>query len=338
MESAATEPFAEWFTGEFLPFGDLVSDVWLWSTLPREKPADYSCSVETYTVMRALLMVGTVVDAIPDVAILLGLLAGLVVAVVGKARAMITPTEQRETPPISVRNVVKNVPGLTRQVYVFSDGKSITNFLINRVGQKETTWDNTMELVAWHTLVVCNAPFLWAQRRCFRFQANPQFNGYLTIILVQMVAGGMTEASSIFVAVMGGGTVSIISAWFGLYSLVMTTMLAVYRGNLVRKFGPNATVTSPAAARYGCCRAVEGLSETLCCLIPAAVFGLGAFMVIMGITFFSTAGASSTEAWMLVVPGSVIAVLGWVSGQLLIRHYHSTSQAGMIIREEEPGV
>lgn len=222
--------------------------------------------------------------------------------------------------------------------YVFSDGKSITNFLINRIGQKETTWDNTMELVAWHTLVFCNTPFLWAQRRCFRFQVNRQFNGYLTIILVQMVAGGMTEASSIFVAVMGGGTVSIVSAWFGLYSLVMTTMLAVYRGNLVRKFGPNATVTSPAAARYGCCRALEGLSETLCCLIPAAVFGLGAFMVIMGITFFSTAGASSTEAWMLVVPGSVIAVLGWVSGQLLIRHYHSTSQAGMIIREEEPGV
>lgn len=50
MESAATEPFAEWFTGEFLPFGDLVSDVWLWSTLPREKPEDYSCSAETYTV------------------------------------------------------------------------------------------------------------------------------------------------------------------------------------------------------------------------------------------------------------------------------------------------
>ncbi|CBJ26342.1 expressed unknown protein [Ectocarpus siliculosus] len=336
MESAATEPFAEWFTGEFLPFGDLVSDVWLWSTLPREKPEDYSCSAETYTVMRALLMVGTVVDAIPDVAILLGLLAGLVVAVVGKARAVITPTEQRRTPPISVRNVVKNVPGLAR--YVFSDGKSITNFLINRVGHKETTWDNTMELVAWHTLVFCHAPFLSVQRRCFRYQVNSQFNGYLTIILVQLIAGGLTEASSIFFAVMGGGTVSIVSAWFGLYSLVMTTMLAVYRGNLVRKFGPNATVTSPAAARNGCWRALEGVSDALCGLIPAAVFGLGAFMVIMGITFFSTVGASSTEAWMLVVPGSVVALLGWVSSQLLIRHYHSTSQDGMIIREQEPGV
>lgn len=66
--------------------------------------------------MRVLLMVGTVVDAIPDVSILLGLLAGLVVAVVGKVRAMTTPTEQRQTQPISVRNVVKNVPGLARQV------------------------------------------------------------------------------------------------------------------------------------------------------------------------------------------------------------------------------
>ncbi|CAM9535682.1 unnamed protein product [Ectocarpus sp. 12 AP-2014] len=338
MESAATEPFAEWFTGEFLPFGDLVSDVWLWSTLPREKPEDYSCSAETYTVMRALLMVGTIIDAIPDVAVLLGLLVGLLVAVVGKARAVITPTEQRRTPPISVRNVVKNVPGLARRVYVFSDGKSIANFLINRVGHKEATWDNTMELVAWHTLVFCHAPFLSVQRQCFRSQVNPQFKGYLTIILVQLIAGGLTEASSIFFAVMGGGTVSIVSAWFGMYSLVMTTMLAVYRGNLVRKFGPNATVASPAAARNGCCRVLEGVSDALCGLIPAAVFGLGAFMIIMGITFFSTVGASSTEAWMLVVPGSVVALLGWVSSQLLIRHYHSTSQDGMIIREQEPGV
>lgn len=78
---------------------------------------DFDTSVVTLSqVMRALLMVGTVVDAIPDVAILLGLLAGLVVAVVGKARAVITPTEQRRTPPISVRNVMKNVPGLARRV------------------------------------------------------------------------------------------------------------------------------------------------------------------------------------------------------------------------------
>lgn len=222
--------------------------------------------------------------------------------------------------------------------YVFSDGKSITNFLINRVGHKETTWDNTMELVAWYTLVFCHAPFLSVQKRCFRHQANTQFNGYLTIILVQLIAGGLTEASSIFFAVMGGGTVSIVSAWFGLYSLVMTTMLAVYRGNLVRKYGPNATVASPAAARNGCGRALEGVSDALCGLIPAAVFGLGAFMIIMSITFFSTVGASSTEAWMLVVPGSVVALLGWVSSQLLIRHYHSTSQDGMIIRAQEPGV
>lgn len=52
MNRASTEPLSEWLTGELLPFGDLVSDIWLLSVLPQDKPDDYSCSEFSYKVKR----------------------------------------------------------------------------------------------------------------------------------------------------------------------------------------------------------------------------------------------------------------------------------------------
>lgn len=220
---------------------------------------------------------------------------------------------------------------------MFSDGKSITNFLINRVGrQNEWTWDNAMELVAWHTLVGMHSPFLVvfsSSRRCVE---NPLFDMYLTIVFVQLVAGTLTEIGSIFFAIMGGETISIVSAWFGLYSLIMSTILAWYRGNLVKKFGPDASVASPGVL-YGSCRTFEPLFETLCYLIPAALFGTGAAMVLFAGRFFSTAGSTSSEAWVLIVPGALLAWYGFLSGVFVVRHYNQTSHAGRIYPNDSQG-
>lgn len=213
---------------------------------------------------------------------------------------------------------------------MFSDGKAITNFLVNRMGQQtEWAWNNAMELVAWHTLVGVHSPFLFVLSSCCQFFDDRRFNMYVAIIFVQLIAGALTEISSIFFALMGGGTVSIVSAWFGLYSLIMSTILAVYRGNLVRKFGADASVASPGV-QYGSCRHFEPLFETLCNLIPAALFGTGAAMVLFAGRYFSTEGTASSEAWVLILPGSLLACYGFISGVLLVRHYNQTSHLGRI--------
>ncbi len=221
--------------------------------------------------------------------------------------------------------------------YMFSDGKSITNFLVNRMGrQGEWAWDNAMELVAWHTLVGMHSPVLVALSSCRRCDENQMFDMYLTIVVVQLVAGMLTEIASIFFAIMGGETVSIVSAWFGLYSLIMSTILAWYRGNLVRKYGPDASVASPGV-KYGSCRSFEPLFETLCNLIPAALFGTGTAMVLFAGRFFSTAGTASSEAWVLIVPGALLAWYGFLSGVFLVRHYNQTSHAGRIYPNDSLG-
>lgn len=44
------DAFLPWVVGEIVPFGDLVTNVWLWSILPTTRPAEYGCSDDTYTV------------------------------------------------------------------------------------------------------------------------------------------------------------------------------------------------------------------------------------------------------------------------------------------------
>lgn len=68
--------FAQWLFGEFIPFGDLVSDVALVLTLPI---ADDTADASLDRFMRWLLWVGTLLSSVPEIALFVGIATGLVV-------------------------------------------------------------------------------------------------------------------------------------------------------------------------------------------------------------------------------------------------------------------
>ena len=68
--------FVQWLFGEFIPFGDLVSDVALVLTLPSADDAD-DASLDRF--MRWLLWVGTLLSSVPEIALFVGIATGLVV-------------------------------------------------------------------------------------------------------------------------------------------------------------------------------------------------------------------------------------------------------------------
>lgn len=76
------EELVSWFVGDFFPVGDLISDVWLLTSLPAQRPLGMDCSEETYRLMRGLLGIGTAIDAIPEMALLFAILAGVAVFLV----------------------------------------------------------------------------------------------------------------------------------------------------------------------------------------------------------------------------------------------------------------
>lgn len=73
----------QWVFGEFIPFGDLVSDVALVATLPHRDEVENSSLEELslYRTMRWLLWVGTVVSLIPEIALFIGICTGMVIAI-----------------------------------------------------------------------------------------------------------------------------------------------------------------------------------------------------------------------------------------------------------------
>ena len=78
--------FVQWFFGEFIPFGDLVSDVALVLTLPRKDAINASQSDGLYRFMRWLLWVGTIISSIPEIALFIGICVGILVsAILGPA-------------------------------------------------------------------------------------------------------------------------------------------------------------------------------------------------------------------------------------------------------------
>lgn len=50
FRGCALNNFLPWLVGDIIPFGDLVTDIWLLSTLPLAKPDDYGCSTLAYEV------------------------------------------------------------------------------------------------------------------------------------------------------------------------------------------------------------------------------------------------------------------------------------------------
>eukprot|EP00903_Cladosiphon_okamuranus_P010605 g10029.t1 len=296
--------FAEWFIGDFLPFGDLVSDIWLWSTLPQDKPDSYNCSETAYKVMRKLLVAGTIVDGIPEFVVVLALLAGLIVGGVSLCKP-----EQRKI----ARSIVSRFPGFAR--YAFADGKATADFLINRTRRRSSTWFNTMELVGWYALVSLHIPVLLPF--CSVSPASRKYQ-YVIIVAVQLVAGALTEAASVFFAIMGGETVSIFSAWFGFYSLVMSTTVAVWRGENADdaelpthdENGSEARRADEDDIDLTGCGVWKDIIFFVAALIPVVLFGGGVGMVMWGVSFFASVGAGSFEAWLLVLPGGLLAVCG----------------------------
>jgi len=70
--------FFQWVFGEFIPWGDLVSDMALLATLPGRDAAGNS---SLYHLMHWLLWMGTVISSIPEIALVVGICAGMVIAI-----------------------------------------------------------------------------------------------------------------------------------------------------------------------------------------------------------------------------------------------------------------
>lgn len=75
--------FLQWVFGEFIPFGDSVSDVALVVTLPGRDEVQDSLlgELSLYRVMRWLLWVGTIIGLIPEIALFVGICTGMVIGV-----------------------------------------------------------------------------------------------------------------------------------------------------------------------------------------------------------------------------------------------------------------
>lgn len=84
-----TSEFLQWIFNEFIPFGDLVSDVALIVSLRSRDDAEtffLPDEITLYVVMRWLLWAGTLVSAIPQISLFFGIISGFViVATLGPA-------------------------------------------------------------------------------------------------------------------------------------------------------------------------------------------------------------------------------------------------------------
>lgn len=76
--------------------------------------------------------------------------------------------------------------------------------------------------IAWVCLVVPHLPFLWLM--CV--PGSP----YYKVVAVQAIAGAATEIASIYFSVVSGQTAAIVSAGIGMFSLFISTIVAVQRG------------------------------------------------------------------------------------------------------------
>lgn len=167
-----------------------------------------------------------------------------------------------------------------------------------------------MELVGWYALVFLHLPVLLPL--CSVSPASRKYQ-YVIIVAAQLVAGALTEAASVYFAIMGGEKISIFSAWFGFYSLVMSTTVAVWRGENADDTDPPSHDDNDSEAEdidMTGCGVWKDILFSLAAMIPVVLFGGGVGMVMWGVSFFASIGAESFEAWLLVLPGSLLVVCG----------------------------
>eukprot|EP00903_Cladosiphon_okamuranus_P006196 g6093.t1 len=237
----------EWIFGEFIPFGDLVSDVALLVTLPRRGEGDNPLLEDSslYRSMRWLLWVGTVISLIPEIALLVGICTGAVVVIFLGPATWSTGGIGRGV----LSAVLDQMRIFVR--YGLSESKTITRFVLYFTKDVPLKWDSAPALgVYWAftPLFIISYPFmkLWGlvkrQDRVRvehvpkkRRQQAAEDSGstelwYAPLMFVQIGGGIMTEAASIFLAYSRRDIVSIVSAVFGLYYLTVSFLVSVLKG------------------------------------------------------------------------------------------------------------
>lgn len=182
------------------------------------------------------------------------------------------------------------------------DGKATAGFLMAQTeseGMNDFTWDKVMLLVGWNVLVV--TLMLPLKVLC----CNPSKKGlYRAMLWLQLIGGGLTEAASIFVAILGGDLVPTISSWFGLYSIWIGMAHALAK---LKKFRQPRVVES-SDLTMSCSVVMHEALGFLVNLYPAILFGGGVALAMWGVSFFLSIGVASYQAWLLVVFGLWLAI------------------------------
>eukprot|EP00903_Cladosiphon_okamuranus_P013216 g12327.t1 len=201
--------FLQWMFNEFIPFGDLASDVALIVSLRSKDDVEsffLPDKITSFVVMRWLLWVGTLVSAIPLISLIFGIFSGFVIG------ATLGPASQSAGDNNKGKKVlwanISQMGFLTR--YILSDGKTISRFVLYLTKDVTWEWENAVTLVVRSSfflpLCVVTYPFVC----CGKFSRNPADDPwYGPLIMVQVIAGLMTEVSSIYFAISETDTLSI---------------------------------------------------------------------------------------------------------------------------------
>ena len=121
--------------------------------------------------------------------------------------------------------------------YILSESKTVARFILGYTNDVPCEWGNTVTLVVRYTFFVPLLPVtyplmkLWGKLKPndARATSGPE-SWFAPVMLVQVVAGLMTEVASIYFAVSTGNALSIASAVFGLYCLTVSTLVAILEG------------------------------------------------------------------------------------------------------------
>eukprot|EP00903_Cladosiphon_okamuranus_P012444 g11655.t1 len=119
--------FAKWVFLEFIPFGDLVSDVALVLTLAGSNDADSPSDADDrlYRRMQWLLWIGTAISAVPEIALFVGVSTGVGVGAILGPATFCTNGKGRD---VLIGNARATKSCLR---YTLSGGNVITRFLLH---------------------------------------------------------------------------------------------------------------------------------------------------------------------------------------------------------------
>lgn len=114
--------------------------------------------------------------------------------------------------------------------YILSDSKTISRFILYLTKGVSWEWESAVTMATHCTFYVPLAGVTYPLVLCGKLRNSDGYAWYAPLILVQVVAGLMTEVSSIFFAISTRDTLSIVSAAFGLFCLVVSTLHVFLKG------------------------------------------------------------------------------------------------------------